>query len=183
MKAQQSRPKMNGCAILILLAIGIGITFTIFTISRNAQAAAPFKAMKAQLHALCTFCSGTEGGTTPPSIVGKVVVIDSTGAAIGFVMANKRLAAIRAYQPDDVSTVILVGDIELLQFSTYSDGANAYIGYRDVCIIDLQSGKVLTSKRFHGSKPASSKQGAGAKEGSDPINQEIIEFILALTVK
>lgn len=169
-----------GCAILLVLGIVVGLTAVIITLGRNAQAALPFKGMKDQVQAICLHCSGQPLNALEPHRRGRVLVVDSTGAAIGQVMANKRLAGIRATVPNEVGSIIFVGDKEEHQTGSYTDGSEAYRVYREGCIIDLVTGNVLYRGSIRGTPPPSTKSGAGPESGSDPLNAELIAFILAL---
>lgn len=181
--AGKFKQKLNsiGCGLCLIVGTVLVVTIVVITQVQNARAAAPFKGMKDEMQALGFHCSGYAYSTVEPQRVGRVLVVDSDGRAIGRVMARTKLNGIVATSPEEVGSVLLVSDAEKTQMGTYSDGAKAFHISREVCLIDLESGDVIYRGLLMGSTPPSSKSGGGSATGSDPLPDEVLDFIAALT--
>ena len=172
-----------GCTSLIVLLIG-GAIFAMVTFSvREIRAVAPFKDSKAQYLTACSVCQQVTQDTTNPYRIGRVLVVHTDGSAVALTMANRRLKEILATSPDEVGTLICVGDAVDIKTGSYTDSSGAYRTSRDICLIDMADGKVIFRTTLRGTSPPSVKRGSESGTGSDPIGNVLTEFILSLQVK
>jgi hypothetical protein len=106
---------------------------------------------------------------------GKVVVVNLTDK--GLDSLHFRIPdALRARQPDEVGTVVLVHR-EDRQAGTYTDGAPGYVRACDMTIVDEVRRTVAGTVAVEGSHPPPAKTGHGAQYGSEPDDEALAQLV------
>lgn len=169
--------------LLGLLGACVALVPLIILSIQAALAATPFMWMRPKALAACKACYTAQMDGTKPYRMGRVLVVNSSGAAFGLVLANKALAGIAATAPDKVGTLICVGEPVSVQMGTTPTGVKLYRIYRDVCLIEWSTGRVIYRTSLAGSQLCISSYSGDVTQGSDPFNAELIDFIVALPVE
>jgi hypothetical protein len=172
-----------GCIVLVAACFMLGIGVLIYNYYRDKQAAAPFKVIAEQVQLACSRCSAASPISTAPYRIGKVLAVHLAGDAIGSILTDKTLTNTVAFSPEEVGTLVCVGDRIKYVAGQYTGGDEAYRISRDVCVIDWASGEVIYKTTLRGSTPPAAKTKGGMDTGSDPEGYELKEFIKKLTVK
>ena len=151
---------------------------------RDCQAAAPFRGMKQSAQTACAQGAEMQFTKTTPYRTGKVLVVHTAGDAIGHTMAEKTLEGILAVSPEEVGTLICVGEAQRHQVGTYNTGLRAFRIDRWIWIIDLATGNVNYKSILEGSSPPYEiRNGDKSNTGEDAEYTRLTNFILKLPEK
>lgn len=172
-----------GCGVVIVALMLGSLAFAVVYYYQAKKAAAPFKGLTEKSQMVCSQCQKNQKVTFPYRQGKVLVVYSATGQTIGHTMAEKILKGIVATNPDEVQTLVCVGEQRKQQEGVYRDGAPAYRLYRDICLINWQTGEMINQRTLAGSAPPKVKNKKGADYGTDPEYYELTSFILSLTEK
>ena len=172
-----------GCLVIMVAGFVIGIGALIYDYYLANKAAAPFKVMAEQVRTACSRCETAKQISTSPYRIGRVLVVHSAGDAIGSILTKDTLTNVVAISPEQVSTLVCVGEKVLSEVGHYTSGDAAYRVSRDVCIIDWTTGNIIYKTTLRGSTPPAAKTKSGSGTGSDPEYAELPGFISSLTEK
>jgi len=134
-----------GACVVVAPLIWLGI--------RAASGAAPFASLQPHAMQMCRACSGTPVDGAKPYRIGRVLVVQPSGIALGQVMADESLAGITAQRKGEIGTLVCVGEPYQVQTGTSCHGEALYRTYREVCLLDYTSGAVLYHTSLKGSEP------------------------------
>ena len=101
-----------------------------------AGATAPFITMQLRALVVCRVYETAQMDGSNLYRKGHVLVVNSLGIPFGQVLANKALEGIVATAPDQVGTLICVGNPVFVQIGTAPSGDKLLRVYRDVCLIE-----------------------------------------------
>ncbi|MHB9033453.1 MAG: hypothetical protein ACYC6L_10435 [Anaerolineae bacterium] len=123
--------------------------------ARGALAALPFYTLQPRLMELGRACAAAPVDGIKPYRVGKLLVVQPNGLPYGRVMDLLRAGALGAAKQGEIGTLVRVGEPFKVQ-ALGSDCPDACRLYREVCLIDFASGKVLFRTNLAGSDPFTS---------------------------
>ncbi|MHB1356457.1 MAG: hypothetical protein ACYCZF_10830 [Anaerolineae bacterium] len=118
------------------------------------RAAAPFIWIQPTVLNACKACLSAPLDGANPYRRGRVLVVNSSGMALGLVLADKTLTGIAATSPKEVGTLIRVGDPVTVQMGVSASGAKLTQTFRDICLIDWSTKQVIYRTSLAGSKPS-----------------------------
>jgi hypothetical protein len=172
-----------GCMVVVIVALVILAGSAIFRGCSANKAASTFAGMESQAREVCAKCIKGEAIGSKPYRTGKVLVVHRLGDTVSHTMVERTLKGIVASSPDEVSTYICVGPVDMQRVGEYSGGGGAaYRLSREICIIDRKTGEILYKTILTGSPP-SDFDNTGTSSGSDPEYAELTAFIRSLAVQ
>jgi hypothetical protein len=172
-----------GCLVVVVACFLIGIGVFIYDLYRDARAAAQFKVLAEQIRTACNRCATTNPVSNRLYRNGRVLAVHLAGDAIGAILTEETLTNTVATSPQDIGTLVCVGDRVKQVVGHYTGGDAAYRISRDVCVIDWTSGDIIFKTTLNGSSPPAAKTRGGIDMGSDPEGYELREFIKKLVAK
>ena len=178
-----NRKRPWGCYAIPVAMIVLIVVIIMSGGIRDSQAAAPFKGMKELAQAACAQGVETQLTNSSPYRTGKVLVVHTEGDTVGHTMAEKTLVGILAVSPEEVGTLICVGEKERHRAGTYNTGAAAYRLDRSIWVIDLATGDVIYKTILGGSSPPQIIRDGDSDTGDDPEYRVLTQFILKLPEK
>lgn len=118
------------------------------------RAAVPFIWIQPATLSACKTCSSAPLDGANPYRRGRVLVVNSSGMALGLVLADKSLVGIAATSPKEVGTLVRVGEPITVQMGVSPAGVKLTQVFRDVCLIDWSTKQVIYRTSLAGCKPS-----------------------------
>jgi hypothetical protein len=142
--------------VIVLVLIVIVLVIIVLNSCAASKAAAPFKGMNARTQAACVKCVTGQPKGTAPYRIDKVLMVHTAGDTIGHTMADKALVGIVAVSPEEVGTVICVGEKIQERINSSLSSYAAYQLSREICVLDWATGDVIYKTTLKGSAPPTS---------------------------
>ncbi|MCE5257565.1 MAG: hypothetical protein LLG44_00715 [Chloroflexi bacterium] len=140
-------------AWLGIIGAGIAAAPLIWLGIRAVLASTPYVTLQPRLQEACRVCSGAPLDGTKPYRIGRLLVVQPSGIPIGQIMADESLAGITAPSKNTIGTLVCVGEPVSVRIGTASCGTPLYRQYREVCLIDYATQRVLYRTNLAGSQP------------------------------
>jgi len=175
--------KGTGCAAIGCTGFIAQTVYLIVMFAGKRQAVAPFKETKSQVVTSCSQCARNRPLHTGVFRVGKVLIVDTSGAVIAEFMAKNSLKGIAAAVPADRGILICASSKITITTGVYGDKSIAYQIQCEFCTIDWVTGEVITRTTLPGSEPPEIKRFGQSCHGSDPLDSQLDIFILSLQTR